>query len=208
MKFINLEGTRFGRLVVMSRARNVCKKTAWNCVCDCGNSCVVRSASLRRGLTRSCGCLKHDETVKRNIESVKHNATKTRLFRIWSGMKTRCLNKSSKDWTNYGGRGVKVCEDWKNSFIEFKTWALSAGYSDELTIDRIDANGNYCPENCRWVPSQKQSANRRCNITHDGVCVSEWCRRTGNSFAAVIKRIHNGWDVERALFTPVRPKKH
>ena len=208
MKCIDLTGLKFGRLLVVSRSENAGAYVAWNCSCDCGNSCIVRGISLRRGQTKSCGCLKSDATAERNKLAVKHGETKTRLYRIWSGLKDRCLNKASRDFQNYGGRGVSICEAWTKDFIAFRSWAMQSGYTAGLTIERIDVNGGYCPQNCTWIPAKKQAANRRCNVFYNGVCLAEWSRRTGNSYYAIAKRVSAGWDLERAIFTPVRPKKH
>lgn len=157
-KLIDLTGKRFGRLTVIERYGTVDGHAAWKCKCDCGNKTVVNGKWLRAGKTTSCGCYHKELLAKR---SKTHGMTKTRLYSIWHDMKNRCFYQKDKSFEDYGGRGITVCEEWKNSFESFRDWSLLNGYSDNLTIDRINNDGNYDPSNCRWVTMKEQCSNRR-----------------------------------------------
>ena len=149
----DLVGVRFGRLIVVSRAESVKRNSRWLCRCDCGNEIVVYGCHLRSGATKSCGCL-NNELVSDRFKT--HGKTKTRLFRTWQNMRKRCENPKLKSYKNYGGKGVKVCEEWKD-FVSFCDWAVANGYRDNLTIDRINPNGNYEPSNCQWLTRSENS---------------------------------------------------
>ncbi len=159
-KPIDLTGQRFGRLTVLEQAgRDSRREATWWCICDCGNKIQVPGYSLRRGNTQSCGCLKVD------IHKV-HGGYYSRLYKVWFSMKQRCYNPKSKDYKNYGGRGIIVCDEWLHDFETFRDWALQIGYDEnapfgECTIDRIDVNGNYEPCNCRWITIKEQRKNQR-----------------------------------------------
>lgn len=173
----------------------------WLCKCDCGNTHIARGHTLRRGETKSCGC-KRNELLGRSRR--KHGMTNTRIYSIWAGMKNRCFNPLEPAFKNYGNRGITVCDDWKNSFEVFCEWAMENGYSDNLSIDRIDNNGNYCPENCRWVTPEKQANNRRSNhyIEFNGEThtIQEWSRITGIRHGTIERRINKiGCSIEDAL---------
>lgn len=200
-KFIDLTGQRFGRLVVLRRAANHGVRVTWECRCDCGNTCEVTSDRLRRGVTHSCGCY-HRECVAKMAKTIgiKHGYYGTRLYTTWQSMKQRCYYKGSKNYKNYGARGITICEEWKNSFDNFRKWAFSNGYSDTLTIERKDVNGNYCPENCMWIPPEAQSRNRRGQLKYKGKTISQWAHELGLKRVTVYARCHRyNWDIEEAI---------
>lgn len=164
MKLRDMTGSRFGRLTVLGRASGGdSRKVYWLCRCDCGNETTVRGDHLRYGLTSSCGCY---QSEYRTMSHTTHGGYHTRLYKVYRTMLARCGNPNSSEYKNYGGRGISVCEEWKNSFPTFREWALAHGYDEnaargDCTIDRIDVDGNYEPNNCRWVSSLVQAQNKR-----------------------------------------------
>lgn len=158
---LSLLGKRYGRLVVIGDTeKHRGDSSLWICKCDCGKTIQVTADNLQRGKTKSCGCLKK-EVEKSGNNSRKHGMSGSRLYIIWCDMKQRCFNSNQKGYKDYGGRGITICDEWKDSFEEFRDWALSHGYSDELTIDRINNDGNYEPDNCRWATMAEQNQNKR-----------------------------------------------
>ena len=174
---IDLVGQRYGKLTVLSfagrRPSGKQKKTVWLCRCDCGNEKVIVGAEMKNGHTTSCGCV-HKKMV--GDINRKHNlANRCSLYGVWKNIHGRCLNPNDKSYKNYGGRGIKICDEWKNDFLAFYNWAYANGYKEEklenglnvLTIDRIDNNGDYCPENCRWITNAEQAKNKRATLTDE-----------------------------------------
>ena len=154
----DLTGQRFGRLTVVMRNGTKNGHAAWLCRCDCGKEKTVRSCDLVNGKSTSCGCF-HNEMVSNITRS--HELCGTRIYNIHNGIIQRCYNPKATSYKNYGGRGITVCDEWLNSFQAFHDWAMSHGYSDDLSIDRIDVDGNYEPSNCRWATAREQRMNQR-----------------------------------------------
>lgn len=196
-KFIDLTGDKFGILTVVEICgKNRHNQYYWKCKCDCGNDVVVLGHNLRNGTTKSCGC----------VMKSKHRTfgrSRTMLYRCWNSMRQRCFCEKTNGYLRYGGRGITVCDEWKNDFQAFYDWAIANGYKDGLSIDRIDVNGNYEPSNCRWITFAEQSNNRRTNhyITYNGETktISEWAQILGMNYNTLRARIRCGWDIERAF---------
>lgn len=192
-------GATFGKLTVIDGPiRN--KRTYWLCRCGCGTEKAIRQDHLTGGRIVSCGCFRKELIGNSNKT---HGMSNTRIYRIWKGLRNRCENENIPQYSDWGGRGITVCDEWRN-FKPFYEWAMSHGYSDDLSIDRIDNNGNYCPENCRWVTEKEQALNRRSNIylTHDGVTkhISEWDKVIGSKKSGRVRaRLNAGWSVADAV---------
>lgn len=178
-QFEDLTGQRFGRLVVIGRDDRKSRKTYFNCQCDCGNVKSVRSDSLKAGLIRSCGCMKKEQDRTNLTAAHTHKMSGTRIYEIWQGIKKRCYNPHDARYDRYGGRGIGVCQEWKDNFQAFYDWAMQNGYDESLTIDRIDNDCDYCPENCRWTDSKTQARNRSTNVRitigNATKTLTEWC---------------------------------
>lgn len=209
-KIKDLTGQKFGRLTVIKRiGSNKQREAIWLCKCECGNEKVVVGSSLRKGQTQSCGCLMKERIKKANT---KHGCKGTKLYECWHHMKERCYLKNFHGYFNYGGRGITMCDEWKNDFITFRDWAISNGYKDGLTIERIDVNGNYCPENCRWITMKEQQRNKRNTfyVTYKGVTkpLVEWSEVLNISYYTLRERLVGmDWSIEKTLTTPVKEKK-
>lgn len=159
MRRAAIDGMQFGRLKVLGYSQADKNGNAiWLCRCDCGKETLARGDCLKSGKTRSCGCLRDDIQKKKKTT---HGLCRSRLARIWYGMKKRCLCPTSSVYKNYGGRGIAICEEWRNSFPAFYEWAMANGYRNDLSIDRVNNDGNYEPSNCRWATAKEQNNNRR-----------------------------------------------
>lgn len=205
----DITGQKFGRLTAVSHSgKNKHNHSLWLCKCDCGNTKIVELSSLTKNRTRSCGCLDKEAHILRPNRKT-HGMCGTRIHRIWKVMKNRCLNPNTPDYKRwYGGRGVTVCEEWKNSFQAFYEWAMANGYNDTLSIDRIDENGNYEPSNCRWADATTQARNTRqvVPITYKGEthCLAEWAEILNIPVHVLRQRKHHGWTIEKMFEQPVR----
>lgn len=200
---MDLIGKKIGRLTVLENVGKENGYTLWRCKCDCGNEKVVSGKYLGKG-TRSCGCLSRELA---SLRLKTHGQAKTRIYRVYRTMMGRCNNPNAHEYANYGGRGIGVCNEW-NTFENFYDWAMQNGYSDELTIDRIDPNGNYEPSNCRFVDMKHQQRNRRnnVNVTYNGEthCLSEWAEIIGIGYGTLLKRRDANWSTEDMLTRPVQ----
>lgn len=199
-------GRRFGRLVVVGIRRERRGKRDMiiaHCRCNCGREKDVFWQALADGRVKSCGCLNRELAAMRGRESTKHGGSRTRLYKIYSSMRERCYRPQHMHYANYGGRGIEVCPEWRGDFAAFREWAMSHGYADNLSIDRIDNDRGYSPDNCRWADAKTQCGNRRtCHmLTVDGQThtLSEWARISGIKNSTIRERLKRGWSIERAL---------
>lgn len=208
MSFIDLTGQRFGRLSAIEPTEVIGNgKVKWLCRCECGNTAVVLNYNLLNGHTLSCGCLQKEKSKEC---ATTHGLSKTRLHRTWAHMKERCTNPNVRNYDGYGGRGITLCDEWM-TFAPFAKWAIENGYSDDLTIERIDNNSGYSPNNCRWATPFEQASNKRSNhtLTIDGVTdtMTNWARKFNIKPTTVFDRLHKGWSEYEALTTPVGRKR-
>lgn len=199
------KGDKFSRLTTLYKIHNHKKKNQyWLCICECGNLKEVSTCNLKSGNTKSCGCLNKEVVSKR---FTKHHKSSDRMYHIYKGIKTRCYNNHNPAYPNYGGRGIAVCDEWKNDFMAFYDWSMSHGYDYDLTIDRIDNNKGYSPDNCRWVDRKTQNRNKRNNrnytINGETHCLMEWCEILGIKYRTVQDRICRGLTIKEALKSKV-----
>lgn len=208
---IDITGKKFGRLTVIKRVENYISPAGHSlvqylCKCDCGNEIVVTRCNLTRNNTLSCGCLQVEKAITVNTS---HNLSKKRIYYLYRSMRNRCILKTDSNYKRYGARGIKVCQEWLDDFMNFYNWAMANNYNDTLTLDRIDVNGDYCPENCRWVTPKKQANNKRNNHkeTFNGEThtISEWGDILNIKPRILYNRLNTyKWSVEKAFTTPIR----
>lgn len=203
-RFKDLTGQKFGRLTALYKLHNYHNyndsnkkyRTYWLCICDCGNLVEMRYDCLTTGNTRSCGCSNYDNLIK-------HGQYGTTLYRRWNMMLQRCCNKKHKEYHNYGGRGIAVCDEWQADFTNFYDWAINNDYQPNLTIDRIDVNGNYEPSNCRWITNKEQQNNRRdnVNITFNNITktIAEWSEILNIKYGTLYNRYNNDYNITEML---------
>ena len=197
MRLLDLKGKTFNRITVL----DYFGKQKWLCQCVCGNKFTAYGHQIKTGHTASCGCLQRERTSKANT---KHHYCGTRIYQIWQNMRERCYRKTNQEYHNYGGRGITVCDDWNSSFDKFKDWAFENGYKDDLTIDRVNTNGNYEPTNCRWATRKEQVNNTRrnrrfefCGITKN---IMQWAEMFGINYGTLRDRIFKRkWEFYKCL---------
>ena len=193
----DLRGRKFGRLLVIEESGRANGGVVWSCECECGNIANVRANHLKRGMIVSCGCYNKELMTK-------HGNSLTKLHQVWANIKDRCLNDNYAHKENYGGRGIGICEEWADSYEAFEEWSLSNGYEEGLTIDRIDNNGDYEPDNCRWTDMKVQCRNRRNNVILESNgerrCLAEWAEITNQPYMRLSSRHRRGWSDHEVIY--------
>lgn len=206
---------KFGRLTAIKLSHKMKAKNGskyfWLFRCDCGKEKVINKYNVTAGIVKSCGCLQKEESSKSaKIRFKKHGNSNSRLYRIYQAFLRRCNYNKDINYKNYGGRGIRVCDKWLGTegYNNFKEWALKNGYKDDLTIDRIDSDGWYCPENCRWATKKQQGRNTRTNHNifwnNESHCISEWAEILGINPRTLRSRIGRGWDLDDIFKKPIR----
>lgn len=204
----NLIGQKYGMLTVMEKLdpfidKGGRKRQKYRCVCDCGNTHDVEIHHLLSGKIKSCGCLRNNPNPRNN----SHPFVGTRIYQIWGNMVNRCTNPNNPAYKDYGGRGIAVCNEWRD-FKEFHRWAVENGYSDSLQIDRIDNDRGYYPDNCRWADRVTQANNKRTNVIVEiegkKDTLKNIARKYGIDYKVLHRRISLGWTLDRAIHQPVR----
>lgn len=205
----DISGQKFNRLTVIEFVGlNHRNESTWKCRCDCGNEIVIRREPLVTNHTKSCGCLRQEELKarKEHPHKVSHGLSHTRLYNIWCGMKARCNKPNSQASYRYYNRGIRVCDEWNNDFESFYGWSIKNGYKENLTIDRIDNNKGYYPDNCRWVDMlvQMNNTEKTTSVTYKNITdtLSNWCRKLNKNYSMVRWRLENGWSVNDAFEKP------
>ena len=206
-------GDRFGRLVVIEQADDYVtpsgkKYPRYLCKCDCGNTKLIDKTNLLKGKTLSCGCLQKERA---SAARKTHGDTDSRLYNVWCAMKRRCYNENVPEYPLYGGRGIFMCDEWRNDYGAFREWAVANGYDynaprGQCTIDRIDTNGGYAPENCRWVSQKEQMNNVRYNhrevYNGEEHTLAEWGEILDIDPQKILRRMNMGWSFQDAVEAP------
>lgn len=205
--FQDLTGQKFGALTVIEFSHRKNNRTYWICKCDCGTVKVYRADFLKGKGFHSCGCVSKEKSRERcrelGYKTRTHGMSNTRLYKIYSNMKDRCYRKSCKAYKDYGQRGITIYQGWLDKFENFYNWATTHGYADNLTIDRINNNGNYFPENCRWVDMKTQANNTRKNVKitykNKTQTLKEWADELGMTYTQIYHRYERGWELDKMM---------
>ena len=212
IKRVDLVGQKFGRLTVIKSIGSKNQQHIWLCKCECGKETISNTNRLKSGWKRSCGCIQKEQLAKRNKENAKHGLNNHPLHGVWHNMKDRCYRELCSEYQRYGGRGITVCDEWLHDFQSFYDWAITHGYTKGLTIDRIDNDGNYEPNNCRWATQKEQQNNRSTNhhLTYNGktMTISEWADELSVPAYMIRNRVKKGMPIEKILYKgDLRKKK-
>ena len=205
----DLKGKKFGRLIVVEYVgEDKSRHAMWKCHCECGTEIVTAAYRLKNGTCKSCGCYREE---KLNIVRNKHNMSHSRLYRAWGKMNYRGKSKTWYNAHRYAERGISVCKEWAVSFETFADWAVKNGYDDNLSLDRIDNNKGYSPDNCRWVDRTSQQRNREVTLVYEykGELkpLAEWTEIIGMKYKTLYDRVKKrGWSIEKALEMPLQKK--
>jgi hypothetical protein len=204
----NEVGNRYGRLTVITEVDKIRGARSFKCECDCGNKeYIVTGCDLRSGRVNSCGCYKSEKITK---ENTTHGLKQHRIYKIYYNMIARCYNDKTSHFKDYGGRGITICDEWlgESGFVNFYDWSMKNGYSNDLSIDRIEVNGNYEPNNCRWATNEEQANNKRktiyIEINGETKTLKQWCEFYNLNYNSVRYRIKSGWNKTLALTTPIK----
>jgi len=214
---IDISNKKYGKLTAIKKAFYKKGKSYWVFRCDCGNEKIIIKDNVVKGQTKSCGCLQKEIAKITQLKNrAIHKKSRTRLYNVYSAIKARCYNKNVNNYNRYGGRGITVCDEWKNNFMSFYNWAIKNGYKENekrglCTIDRIDNNGNYCPENCRFVNNTIQARNTRKNhnitINNETKTLTEWIHIYKICQSTFFNRKKKGFSDIEALTKPVNKTK-